>query len=174
MYIYIYGDGEQEDVFPERLPIRQDEGIAEASAIGHGVEQGQVERERRHKHHKQAGKEGEEAAIHAQQQAYAQHKLQGAKAEGKQQGAPLELRQAEGVQVLFHLDCLPDRVYRLDKSRKGEDSANKEAAGIDKDEVQGRMYPQAGCYPPKGFCRQAGFYPQEVFCRLERLHSSLS
>ena len=107
--------------------------IAEATAVRHGVRHYGVERDRRHRHHKEEGESGAELAIDPHQEEGSEEELSPAEHEGQSQGEELSLRSVrieDGSEVLPDLQCRPHRVYSLQKSREDEDHTHEDAGTL--------------------------------------------
>ena len=63
---HVNSGGQKYDILIEGLPITDHQGIPEATAIRYGIENRQIQRQRRHERHHQQGQEGRIPPVHPQ------------------------------------------------------------------------------------------------------------
>ena len=73
---------QQHNVFGERLAVGQCDGIAEATAVGYGTIEVNIDRHRRHDEHEQESADCGQTFAHAQQQVNAEGELNQRKGNG--------------------------------------------------------------------------------------------
>ena len=113
-----YHQHEQHDVLPESRPVAQFDGVAEAAAVGYGVLQRDIERERSHHQHKQQRQPRSDVRAHIAEQTEAQRKLKDYHHNSRRHSQRQHIHEdpSEGFQIVFYLIGSTQRVNGFHKA----------------------------------------------------------
>ena len=123
---------QQHDIFPERLPVGEVDGVAEAAAVGNGIGKGEVERQRRHQHHEHQRGRQHCPSADGKEQTDANGELEDAEQHrgNHQHTVGDDGREPERLKVVSQLIDGAQRVNRLHEAREEKDSRQDEAQRV--------------------------------------------
>ncbi len=147
------GEQQQEKIFPKCLPISDDDGIAKAAAVRHGIFQRNPERERRVEKHKGKTSPARLFQANAEKYAAADAEFQRRHTDGGRQRQVVELREVPRLEIVVHFVRKSERVDGFDKPRKDECDTEQQATHHTQSARNIRLFESVihGYFPPSVF-----------------------